>query len=102
VARCTQHGRAQLVAYDRRGGVWKGFEIGNGPFENGKDSVRDAAGHPEWSWLFVHSNDIQSNRRTRLRHSPGISSGYKSVYAAGDVDVYNKFLTTSAIARLGT
>ncbi|MGQ0620839.1 MAG: DUF1329 domain-containing protein [Panacagrimonas sp.] len=90
------------VTYDRRGEIWKQFEPGFGQYKNDKAEVLDANGKPDWSWIYCHTHDIQSGRMTRFRHEKSVAAGYKSVYAAGDVDVYNKFLTTSAMARLGT
>ena len=90
------------VTYDRRGEIWKQFEPGFGQYKNDKAEVLDANGKPDWSWLYCHTHDIQSGRMTRFRHEKGLPSGYKSKYAMEGEDVYNKFLTTAAIARLGT
>jgi hypothetical protein len=63
--------------------------------------VLAADGKPDWTWLYCHTHDIQSGRMTRFRQEKSIPSGYKSKYATEGEDVYNKFLTTSAMARLG-
>ncbi|MFP5307252.1 MAG: DUF1329 domain-containing protein [Gammaproteobacteria bacterium] len=94
-----------FVAYntfDRRGEMWKSFEAGWSRYQNGNAVVKDAQGNPEWSWTYIHSHDIQSNRMSRLVQAQSGAGGYKSQLTAGDVDVYNKFLTTTAIQRLGT
>jgi hypothetical protein len=88
------------VTYDRRGQIWKQFEPGYSQLKNDKAEIKDANGYPEWSWMYCHTHDIQSGRMTRFRHLKGIT-GYPSKYAMQGEDVYNKYLTTSAIARLG-
>ena len=90
------------VTYDRRGTIWKQFEPGFGQYKNDKTEVLDANGKPDWSWIYCHTHDIQSGRMTRFRHEKSLPSGYKSKYATEGEDVYNKFLTPSAMARLGT
>lgn len=39
---------------------------------------------------------------TRFSNEKAIPSGYRRQFDTEGVDVYNKFLTTSAMARLGT
>ncbi|TJY63255.1 DUF1329 domain-containing protein [Sinimarinibacterium sp. CAU 1509] len=98
--------RNQLfVAYntfDRRGDVWKSFEAGWSRYEDGGTVIKDANGNPDWSWTYLHSHDVQSNRMSRIMHTESCSGGYKSELSAGSDDVYNKFMTTTAIQRLGT
>ncbi len=89
------------VTYDRRGDIWKQFEPGFGQYKNDKAEVLDSNGKPDWSWLYCHTHDIQSGRMTRFRNEKNIPSGYKQQFSEEGVDVYNKFLTTSAMARLG-
>jgi hypothetical protein len=64
-------------------------------------TVKDASGHPSWSWTYVHSHDIQANRMSRFVQAKEITGGYQSSYATNGVDVYNKYLTVQAIQRLG-
>jgi hypothetical protein len=89
------------VTFDRRGNIWKQFEPGFSQYSNEKLTIKDSAGRPDWSWLYVHSHDIQVNRMTRFHQCKQVPGGYKSHYSSGDSEVYNKFLTNSAIARLG-
>jgi hypothetical protein len=89
------------ITYDRRGEIWKSFESGWSQMKDGDVVVRDAAGHPEWTWSYVSSHDIQSNRMSRIVHTKDTSGGYQSVLAANGVDVYDKYLTTQALSRLG-
>jgi hypothetical protein len=90
------------VTYDHRGDVWKQFEPGFGQFKNEKTQFNDANGYPEWSWLYCTIHDIQANRMTLLRHARALAAGYTSRYSAAGEDVYNKYMTNSAIARLGS
>jgi len=97
--------RNQLfVAYntfDRRGEMWKSFEPGWSRYQSGSNVVKDASGNPEWSWTYLHSHDVQSNRMSRLVQAETCPAGYRSQLHAGGVDVYNKYMTTTAIQRLG-
>lgn len=88
------------VTYDRRGEVWKSFETGSGRQQKGSFVNKNADGTPAWSWDYCHVHDIQSNRMTRIHHAQASPSGYKSEYDP-NYDFYNKYLTNSAIARLG-
>lgn len=98
--------RNQLfVAYntfDRRGDVWKSFEPAWSRYEDGNTVIKDANGEPDWSWTQLHSHDVQSNRMSRILHTDSCAGGYKSELASGGSDVYNKYLTKTAIQRLGT
>lgn len=90
------------VTYDRRGAIWKQFEPGFCQYKNQHGQVLDKNGKPDWSWLYCHTHDIQSGRMTRFRNEKSIGSGYHQQFSTEGIDVYNKFLTTSAMARLGT
>lgn len=89
------------ITYDRRGQVWKQFEASFCQYKNEKAVVLGLDGKPNWSWTYVHSHDIQSNRMSLLMHARSITGGYVDQCHTSGIDVYNKFLTTSAIARLG-
>ncbi|WP_420465492.1 DUF1329 domain-containing protein [Panacagrimonas sp.] len=89
------------VTFDRQGKVWKSFETGSGRQQKGSHVHKNRDGTPAWSWDYCHVHDIQSNRMTRIHHAQASPAGYKSEYDP-DYDFYNKFLTTSAMARLGT
>jgi hypothetical protein len=90
-----------LNTFDRRGVIWKQFEAAFGQYKNDKAQVLAKDGHPDWSWFFAHTHDIQSNRMTRFCNEKSITAGYHRQFDTEGVDVYNKFLTNSAIARLG-
>ena len=89
------------ITYDRRGEIWKSFESGWSSLQDGDTVIKDAKGHPEWSWSYVSSHDIQSNRMSRIMHTQTAAGGYRSQLGTEGTDVYNKYLTTQAIARLG-
>ena len=89
------------ITFDRRGELWKQFTPANCQYKNDKAEVVGAGGKPNWSWVNVHSHDIQSNRMSLLEHTRSITGGYVDQCDTNGIDVYNKFLTTTAIARLG-
>lgn len=89
------------ITFDRRGELWKQFEPGFCQYKNDKAEVLGIDGKPNWSWVYVHSHDIQSNRMSLLEHTRSITGGYVDQCQTNGVDVYNKFLTNTAIARLG-
>lgn len=88
------------ITYDRRGQIWKAFEPGFAQYSNDKHTVMDGK-HPTWSWVYVHSHDLQANRMSRICQVKECTGGYKSAWAPDGVDVYNKYLTTQAMQRLG-
>jgi hypothetical protein len=88
------------ITFDRRGEVWKSFETGSGRQQKGSVVNKNKDGTPAWSWDYCHVHDIQSNRMSRFHHAQASPAGYKSEYDPS-YDFYNKFLTNSAIARLG-
>jgi len=93
-----------FVAYitlDRRGQIWKSFEPGFAQYTNDKLTVHEDGKNPTWSWIYVHSHDIQANRMSRISQVKSVSGGYKSMWNTGGEDVYNKYLTAQAMQRLG-
>jgi hypothetical protein len=56
--------------------------------------------HPYWSWTHVHAHDIQTNRMTRLAQVAEIDGGYRTT--VNDPAVYDRYLTRTALLRLGT
>jgi hypothetical protein len=87
--------------YDRRGKIWKSFEPQYALYSNDKMTVKDANGHPIWSFVSVLSHDIQANRMSRFGPARQVNGGYKTNWGEGSEDVYNKYLTVQAIQRLG-
>jgi hypothetical protein len=89
------------ITFDRRGEIWKSFEPAFSQSVDGATVLKDGA-HPAWSWNFVMVHDIQANRMSRFLQAREVTGGYQSVYTAGNVDVYNRFLTNQAMQRLGS
>lgn len=88
------------VTYDRRGELYKQIEFGTGQMKNDKTQILDANGKVDWSWHCAQFHDIQANRMTLMRHMKNLDSYTSAFYDAKD-DAYDKYLTTSAVARLG-
>ena len=88
------------VNYDRRGEVYKNFEHGNGmtiAADGTPANVLD--GKPMWTWNYVIVHDVQTNRIS-LPELVRSSGGYNTHY--NDPNDYNRYLTVSAMRRLGT
>ncbi|MBL6749543.1 MAG: DUF1329 domain-containing protein [Nevskia sp.] len=90
------------ITFDRRGEIWKSFEPAFAQYANDKAVLKDADGNPDWSWVYVMSHDIQSNRMSRFYNGKQCAGGFKTRFAEDGEDVYNKYLTVQAIARLGS
>ncbi len=88
------------VTYDRRGELWRSFEIGFSQQKKGQIINPDSHGNPEWSWSYVHAMDVQTNRFTRFNHAQSIKGGLKTQF--NTEDAYDKYLTIQAIRRLGS
>jgi hypothetical protein len=86
--------------FDRQGKLWKSFETGSGRMAKGKLFFPNHDGTPAWSWDYVHCHDIQADRMTQIFHAETCVGGYHNDFDPS-YDYYNRFLTTSAIARLG-
>ncbi len=61
--------------------------------------MSDHGGRPVWGPTWVHSHDVQSGRMSRLALAEKLSNGYKSIN--DQPGVYDKYLTSQAIRRLG-
>jgi len=88
------------VTYDRRGELWRSFEIGFSQQKKGQIINPDSHGNPEWSWSYVHAMDVQTNRFTRFNHAQSVKGGLKTAF--NTEDAYDKYLTIQAIRRLGS
>lgn len=87
------------VTYDRRGELWRSFEIGFSQQKKGELSQLEKNGHPAWSWSYVHAHDVQTDRFTRFNHAQSVRGVETSFDAEG---AYDKYLTIQAIRRLGS
>ena len=56
--------------------------------------------HPCWSSTRVHAHDVQTNRITRLEQVKELPGGYRS--SVNDQNVYEKYLTQTALQRIGS
>ena len=88
------------VTYDRRGELWRSFEIGFGQQKKGDVVNLEKNGKPAWSWSYVHAHDVQTNRFTRFNHAQTLKGGLKSEFDSEDA--YDKYLTIQAIRRMGS
>ena len=87
-----------MVSFDRRGEIFRSFDGAGALYTDGTNTVYDGA-HPYASWTRVHAHNVQTNRMTRLEQVKRISGGYEM--SANAPDLYDRFLTESAIRRLG-
>lgn len=88
-----------MVSYDRRGDVYRSFDGAYSLYEApGGKAVMDG-GHPYWSWAHVHAFDIQTKRMTRIEQVRTIAGGHAT--SVNDQGIYEKYLTQSALMRLG-
>jgi hypothetical protein len=55
--------------------------------------------HPYWSWAYFHAYEFQTGRLTRVEHVKELKGGHKS--SVNDNSVYRKYLTHTALSRLG-
>lgn len=88
------------VTYDRRGELWRSFEVGSSQQVKGDLANLEKNGKPAWSWSYVHAQDVQTNRFTRFNHSQSIKGGLTVGFDTEDA--YDKYLTIQAIRRLGS
>jgi hypothetical protein len=88
------------INYDRRGELYKSFEHGNGMSISADGRPANVIdGKPFWSWNYVIVHDVQTNRIS-LPELVKSSGGYDTHY--NDPEDYNRYLTVSAMRRLGT
>ena len=87
-----------MVSFDRRGEIFKSFDGAFPLHDIAGKQVRDGE-HTYWSWTRVHAFNVQTNRMTRLEQVLEISGGRR--LRINDQSLYNKFLTVSALRRLG-
>ena len=87
-----------MVSYDRRGDMFRSFEGAYSVYDDGKARVMDGA-DPYWSWCLVHAYNVQTGRMTRLEQLAEVP-GHKM--HVNDPDIYEKYLTVSALQSRGT
>lgn len=87
-----------MVTYDRRGEPFHSFDAAFGVYRDGRREVVDGP-QPYWSWTHVHVFDVQSGRMTRLEQVRAVADGHQT--SVNDPDLYDKYLTKTALMRLG-
>lgn len=88
------------VTFDRRGQIWKQWEGGFDLYDHGAGKTfQEPNGHPMWSWVYVHSHDIQSNAMSQLQLVRSVAGGYTT--RMNDPKLYDNFCTMAAIQGLG-
>ena len=87
-----------MVSYDRRGQPYRSFDGAYALYKRAGKSFMDGA-HPSWSWTHAHVFDMQSGRMTRFERVRSITSGHATT--ANDPGIYDKYLTSAAMMRLG-
>lgn len=87
-----------MVTFDRRGELFRSFDGGYGLYEDGDKKIMDGK-HPYWSWGHVQAFDMQTKKMTRIEQLASISGGHKM--QVNTHKIYNKYLTNSALRRLG-
>ncbi|ULQ46523.1 DUF1329 domain-containing protein [Flagellatimonas centrodinii] len=87
-----------MVSYDRRGQAYRSFDAAFSLYEQGDKRFLDGK-HPYWSWAHVHAFDLQTRSMTRLEQVR-TASGHDTI--ANDPGMYDRYLTQSALSRLGS
>lgn len=88
------------VTYDRRGELFKSFEVHSSQFDTGKTKFVDGSGKPAWKWCAVMAHNVQDGRMTRFYHAKNVAGGYTPKF---DVEgLIPKYLTEQSLQRLGT
>lgn len=94
------------VTYDRKGQLWKSWELGYSQYKDGNTVRKYKDGTPVWSWTHGMSHDIQTNRISRFFQAKEITGGHKSqTEEEGGItsdQAYDRYLTTSALRRFGS
>jgi len=87
-----------MVTYDRKGQPFRSFDGAYSLYDGGGRTFKDGA-HPYWSWTHVTASDIQSGYVTRLEQVKSLDGRHAS--GANDPQIYDKYLTQSALIKLG-
>ncbi|WP_240433485.1 DUF1329 domain-containing protein [Solimonas sp. K1W22B-7] len=87
-----------MVTYDRKGQPYRSFDGAYTLYEDKGRKFMDGA-HPYWSWTHVTASDIQTGRVSRLEQVRELEKIHRS--GANQPDLYNRYLTTGALMKLG-
>lgn len=91
----------QAITYDRRGEMWKGFETGSGQRKADGYEILSKDGRLEWSFNWLISHDVQSNRVTRVLQAETCRGQWRTVLDP-DEDLLYSYMTEQALLRLGS
>lgn len=89
------------VTTDRKGEVWKSFEPQYAQYSNEHETFTKA-GKPAWSWTGVMIYDRLDGRMTRYYVGKEVQGGFKTEFEnSNENNVYNSYMTSQALQRLG-
>ncbi|HSV47370.1 MAG TPA: DUF1329 domain-containing protein, partial [Ramlibacter sp.] len=88
----------QMVSFDRRGELFRHFDAAFSSYEDRNCRVMDGT-QPYWSWTTAHAFNVQTRRMTRIEQVREVAGGH--TMRVNDPSVYEKYLTLSAMQRLG-
>ncbi len=88
-----------MVSYDRRGQMFRQFDGSFSIYDDGKGRVMDGK-NPYWSWSTLHAYNVQTNRMSRIEQVRELPGGH--TMRVNDPDIYEKYLTLSALQRFGS
>lgn len=91
----------QAITYDRRDEMWKSFETGAGQRKTATEAILTKDGRPDWSFNWLISHDIQSNRVTRVLQGEKCRGRWHTALDPED-DLLHDYMTEQALRRLGT
>ncbi len=87
-----------MVTYDRRGDLFRSFDGAYGLYEKGDEKIMDGK-HTYWSWSHAQAFDVQTGKMTRIEQLASIGGGHKML--VNDQAIYDRYLTNTALRRLG-
>jgi len=87
-----------MISYDRQGQPFRYFDGAYSIYEDSNGRVLDGK-HPYWSWTSLHAFNIQTGYMSRIEQVKEVKGGHRM--RVNDPEVYSKYLTVSALQRLG-
>lgn len=91
----------QAINYDQRGVPWKSYESGFGQRKAGSYEILTTDRRLEWSWDWVISHDVQSDKITRFHQGRTCRGNHRSQLDPEE-NMYHNYMTVQALRRLGT
>lgn len=87
-----------MISYDRRGQPFRFFDGAYSVYQDSHGRVMSGR-YPYWSWTTIHACNVQTGRVTRIEQVRELAGGCQMM--VNDPTIYEKYLTLSAIQRLG-